>query len=179
MLRIFGVVAILLCEVGCSEVYYAPPPQRVFVPHSVHAVFQGVADQPDPQWVTANKDVLGPVAHVGWRWLRAHPEFRFQLLDYSGWHLAARLTGVATVIDAKGPQRVVFSVNGTPVGKALIDKPVSFDFFFQVPAAVMQAASPVVLRLDLDPCLAGETGAEKGLAYCALLQSIGFVRDAE
>ena len=177
MLRLLSIAALLLCNTGCREISYPPPPQRAQVRHSIRAVLE-MAPGAEQPWASVIQDVLAPAPGVDWRWARNHPRFRFALKDYEGWRLVVRMTAAGKVLDAVGPQTVNFTVNGFPVGKATLTKSGLYELAFAVDSPAMRAAAPIVAGLDISPCLIANSPPDAGLSYCVLLHSIGFVRDA-
>jgi hypothetical protein len=186
MLRMLCAVALFVSCAGCGgDISYPPPPQRMAVPHRVNAVLRFAAnqleadqgaDQGEVPWASILQDVLPAAPGADWRWTRAHPAFRFQLMDYQGWQAVVRVTAVAKVLAATGPQHVVVTVNGTRVGRAVLNRSGGYDLTFPVDPAILKSANGAVLRLDIDPCMPADSPWEKGLPYCVLLHSIGFVR---
>jgi hypothetical protein len=170
-------VALLVSSAGCGgDISYPPPPQRMAVPHPVNAVLRFATNQSDVPWASILQDVLPAAPGADWRWTRAHPAFRFLLMESQGWQAVVRVTAVAKVLAATGPQHVAVTVNGTRVGNAILNRSEDFDLTFPVDPAILKSANGAVLRLDIDPCMPADSPWEKGLPYCVLLHSIGFVR---
>ncbi|MDP9169191.1 MAG: hypothetical protein M3N54_01125 [Acidobacteriota bacterium] len=181
MSRVLALVALMVSLVSCGgDISFPPPPQRTHAAHSVThpvAAMLGMANgQADMPWASIVQGVEPPAPGVDWRWAHAHPAFEFNLMDYDGWKAIVRLTCVGKVLEVTGPQHVIMSVNGSVVGKITLDKAGNYDVTFPVDAAVLKSAAPIVLRLDIDPCLLSDSPSEKGAAYCVLVRSAGFLR---
>lgn len=181
MWRVVCMVAILVCGAACGtgDLNYPPPPQRTPAAHTIRAVLRMGSGESGADWGWIAGDVLPAAPGLDWRWTRAHPFFEFVLKDFDGWKVVAHVTAVDKVLAATGPQRVAASVNGTPVGSAILSRAGGYDLTFPVTAEVLKKASPAALHFDIDPCLVSDSPHEKGLAFCVLLHSVGFVRTAQ
>jgi hypothetical protein len=176
MHRILPLFAILLCNAGCGEQAFAPPPQRFFIAPPVRAVLQMGSAIPVQPWASIVNDVLPSSPGTDWRWVRNHPEFQFRLQGRGTWRLTARVTSVQQVLTAVRNQHIAFLVNGSTIGHAEIDHAATFDYSF--PAGdVFGPDGTADIRLDIDPCLIRSEAQEKPAAYCVLIHSIGLIRD--
>jgi hypothetical protein len=141
--------------------------------HRVSAVIGMAASRPDQLWGWIVSGVLPAVPDADWRWVSAHPEFKFKIDRSVRWKLAVGITAAQVALAQVGPQHATFRINGRVAGSATLDREGRFDFEFPADPASLALAYPQTVSMDFGPCIAQAPNPP----LCVLLHSVGFVQE--
>ncbi|MBZ5608026.1 MAG: hypothetical protein LAP38_07210 [Acidobacteriia bacterium] len=146
LLAMFLAFGLGSCDRG-PEAY--PPPEQYQPLHGpdLPVLVAGVSN-PDA-WVLG--DVHQETGAPGRRWTSAHPRFAFRLDRTEDLDLTIRLEVHSITFAHTGPVTVTIRVNGQTIDQLRFDSPDGREYSHPIPSALLQAQSPVVVAMDVDP----------------------------
>lgn len=162
-------IVVLVLFTSCQrETSFPPPTQKAPRPYFARVMLDMTPGQPQPWGATIQRGVDKAFPNLNWRWLSSPSSFTFELENRDDWQLELHLTVVDKVLAQVGPQRLIVLLNGKELSRAPLEKPGPFQL--TLPA---QPGPKPTLELQIEPCLPQPYGPP----YCALLHSLGFVRE--
>jgi hypothetical protein len=103
-----------------NKLSYPPPVQRLAAEHRISANIDLTDTRPEQVWGSIIGGVMAASPGADWRWVDAHPEFRFRIDPSLKWKLAIQLTAARAVLDQTGSQQATFLINGEISGSATL-----------------------------------------------------------